>query len=74
MHNVCMFNVRHGVKAYVKTLKGIVIWYIQIVEHVRIIHFVKCIFKFFYGFRRYPSLYIGRLRIKKLYQVNSTYN
>ena len=37
MHNVFMFDDRHGVKAYIKKLRRIHMWNFWMLEHVRII-------------------------------------
>ena len=37
MHNAFMFDNGHGVKAYIKKLKGILMWNFWILEHVGII-------------------------------------
>ena len=37
MRNAFMFDYRHGVEAYIKKLKGILMWNIWMLEHVGII-------------------------------------
>ena len=37
MYNTLMFDNRHGVKAYIKKLKGILMWNFWMLEHVEII-------------------------------------
>ena len=37
INNAFMFDSRHGVKAYMKKLKGILMWNLQILENVGIV-------------------------------------
>ena len=37
MHNAFMFDIRHGVNAYIKKPKGILMWKFWMLEHVGII-------------------------------------
>ena len=51
---------RHGVKAYIRKFKGILMWHFWVLEHVGIV--LKCIFKFVDGFRECPSILIERVK------------
>ena len=48
IHNAFMFNDRHGGKAHVKKLKGILMWNFWILEEVGIIS--SSVYSSFYGF------------------------
>ena len=37
-----VFDDRHGVKAYVRKLKGVLMWQFSLLEQVKILSFVEC--------------------------------
>ena len=42
MHNAFVFDGRHGMKAYLQTLKGVVMWQFFLFEQVEILSSVEC--------------------------------
>ena len=42
MHNAFVFDGRHGVKAYLRKLKGVLMWQFSLLEQVKILSLVEC--------------------------------